>query len=374
MKLTIVAGARPNFLKIAPLIREIERVRLEGEDLSYRLVHTGQHYDDNLSRVFFRDLEIPEPDNNLEAGSGSHAVQTANIMVGFEKELIEHPTDLVVVVGDVNSTLACSIVAKKLNTKVAHIEAGIRSLDMSMPEEINRIVTDAITDYYFTPTETANENLMRSGVQASSVFYVGNIMIDALLQSRNKLIEPEFIKEKKLDISKCIILTLHRPGNADDAELLKGIINTILRNTHGYHIIFPVHPRTKKTLDTLNINSSRLIITEPMNYLCFNYLVRGCMAVITDSGGIQEETTVMGVPCITLRDNTERPETVQLGTNELIGTDLKRLEIAIDSIIAGNWKEGVVPDLWDGKTAQRIVQVLLNIKALNTVHSEEASA
>lgn len=367
MKLTLIAGARPNFLKIAPLIKEIERVRLEGEDISYRLVHTGQHYDENLSRTFFRDLEIPEPDNNLRVGSGSHAVQTANIMVGFEQELLENPCDIVVVVGDVNSTLACSIVAKKMKIKVAHIEAGIRSFDMDMPEEVNRMVTDSITDYFFTPTETANENLMKSGVQAANVFYVGNIMIDSLLHSRDKLQEPSFLKEYSLDISKCMVLTLHRPSNVDTPEQLKDIINTILRNTHGFHVIFPVHPRTKKTLDTLNIQSKRLIITEPLNYLCFNYLVRGCMAVITDSGGVQEETTVMGVPCITLRDNTERPETVDIGTNELIGTDMKKLEWAIEHILSGSWKQGAIPDLWDGKAAQRIVQALLSLNVLNSV-------
>lgn len=367
MKLTIVAGARPNFLKIAPLIKEIERVRDEGADIGFRLVHTGQHYDDNLSRVFFDELGIPLPDVNLGAGSGSQAVQTANIMIGFEQELLANNCDIAVVVGDVNSTLACSIVAKKMGIKVAHIEAGIRSFDMSMPEEINRMVTDSIADYFFTPTETANENLMRTGVSAAHVYYVGNIMIDSLHLNRHRLTEPAFLAENKLDLAKSLVLTLHRPHNADNPERLKEILETLLEKSNGYHIIFPVHPRTKITLDAIGFAHERLIVTEPLSYLSFIYLVRGCKAVITDSGGIQEETTVMGVPCITLRNNTERPETVSIGTNELVGDDNNKLESALNSIFTGNWKQGTIPDLWDGKTAQRIVKTLLDIgRQINT--------
>lgn len=361
MKLTIVAGARPNFLKIAPLIDEIERVREAGVNLSFRLVHTGQHYDNNLSRVFFDELGIPLPHVNLEAGSGSQAEQTASVMVGFEKELIANPCDMVIVVGDVNSTMACSIVAKKLGTKVAHIEAGIRSFDMSMPEEINRMVTDSISDYFFTPTETANENLMRTGVNAANVYYVGNIMIDSLYKNRTKLIEPTLLEEYRLDVSKCIVLTLHRPQNADNLEQLISILETITTNCKEHHIIFPVHPRTKKTLEQSGFNHPHLILTEPLGYLSFIYLISRCMAVITDSGGIQEETTVMGVPCITLRNNTERPETVSIGTNVLVGDDLDKLVSAMNSIFTGTWKAGAIPNLWDGKTAQRIVKTLLSI-------------
>lgn len=361
MRLTIIAGARPNFLKVAPLIKEIERVRDEGANIGFRLVHTGQHYDDNLSRIFFDELGIPLPDANLGAGSGSQAVQTANIMIGFEQELIDNKCDLVIVVGDVNSTMACSIVAKKLQVKVAHIEAGIRSFDMSMPEEINRMVTDAIADYFFTPTETANENLMRSGVNAAHVFYVGNIMIDSLHQNRHRLIAPSCIAEHQLDITRCVVLTLHRPHNADHPEKLKEILETIINNSAGHHIVFPVHPRTKATLEATGFAHDRLIITEPLSYLSFTYLVRGCKAVITDSGGIQEETTVMGVPCVTLRSNTERPETVTIGTNELVGDDINKLEQALATIFAGSWKQGGIPDLWDGKTAHRIVKILLDI-------------
>lgn len=361
MKLTIVAGARPNFLKIAPLIREIERVRDNGVNISFRLVHTGQHYDDKLSRVFFDELGIPLPHINLEAGSGSQAVQTANIMIGFEQELINHTCDIVVVVGDVNSTLACSIVAKKMNIRVAHIEAGIRSFDMTMPEEINRMVTDSISDYFFTPSETANENLMRSGVSAGSVYYVGNIMIDSLYANRNRLTEPPVVQQFSLDLNKCVILTLHRPHNADDPQKLKDILNCLVKNCKGHNIIFPVHPRTKKTLDEIGFSHEQLIVIEPLGYLSFIYLVSKCKAVITDSGGIQEETTVMGVPCVTLRNNTERPETVSIGTNELVGDDIEKLEYAMSRIFTGNWKEGAIPDMWDGKTAERIVKTLLNI-------------
>lgn len=361
MKLTIVAGARPNFLKIAPLIKEIERVRDNGVNISFRLVHTGQHYDDKLSRVFFDELGIPLPHVNLEVGSGSQAVQTANIMVGFEEELINNPCDIVIVVGDVNSTLACSIVAKKMNIRVAHIEAGIRSFDMTMPEEINRMVTDSISDYFFTPSETANENLMRSGVSAGSVYYVGNIMIDSLYDNRSRLTEPEIVQQLSLDLNKCLILTLHRPQNADDPKKLEHILNCLVKNCKGHNIIFPVHPRTKITLDEIGFSHERLIVIEPLGYLSFIYLVSKCKAVVTDSGGIQEETTVMGVPCVTLRNNTERPETVSIGTNELVGDDIEKLEYALHRIFTGNWKEGTIPDMWDGKTAERIVKILLNI-------------
>lgn len=361
MKLTIVAGARPNFLKIAPLIRELDKVRSEGEDITYRLVHTGQHYDANLSRVFFDELGIPLPHTNLNAGSGSQAVQTANIMIGFEQELMINKPDLVIVVGDVNSTMACTIVAKKQRVKVAHIEAGIRSFDMTMPEEINRMVTDAIADYFFTTTETANENLMRTGVNAANVFYVGNIMIDTLYQNRDMLVAPPILAQYGLDLSRCLILTLHRPHNADHPEKLREILQAIIDNCGDHHVIFAVHPRTLASLQATGFTHPRLVLTGPVSYLSFIYMVRGCKAVITDSGGIQEETTVMGVPCITLRSNTERPETVTIGTNELVGNDINKLVAALNSIFTGTWKQGNIPDLWDGKTAQRIVKILSGI-------------
>lgn len=361
MRLTLVAGARPNFLKIAPLIREVERVKKEGADISYRLVHTGQHYDDNLSKVFFTELGLPQPHTNLEAGSGSQAVQTANIMIGFEQELMNNPCDAVIVVGDVNSTMACSIVAKKMQVKVAHVEAGIRSFDMSMPEEINRIVTDAIADIYFTPTETANKNLRDKGVKEKQIYFVGNIMIDSLLQNIPHFTEPVFLRERNINISNSVVLTLHRPDNVDDPARLKQILNTVIEHTGDHNIIFPVHPRTKKALDVINIHSEKLIEIEPQSYLSFNYLVKNCKVVITDSGGIQEETTVLGVPCITLRKNTERPETVTIGTNELVGDNTGQLAAAINVVFSGQWKKGAIPELWDGNTAPRIIKILLEI-------------
>ena len=259
MKLTIVAGARPNFLKIAPLINEIERVKVEGADLQYRLVHTGQHYDEKLSRVFFDELGIPLPHANLNAGSGSQAVQTANIMIGFEEELLNNPTDLVIVVGDVNSTLACSIVAKKLCIKVAHIEAGIRSFDMTMPEEINRQVTDSIADYFFTPTETANENLARSGANPARVYYVGNIMIDSLYQHRGRLIAPPIVQEHALDLQRCIVLTLHRPHNVDEPEVLRHYSNRYWRTVKATISFFLCTQERGRHLKQQEYNTNSLL-------------------------------------------------------------------------------------------------------------------
>lgn len=361
MRLTIVAGARPNFMKIAPLIHEIERVKNEGADISYRLVHTGQHYDPKLSHVFFSELGIPEPHVNLEVGSGTQAEQTAGIMIGFEKELMQHPTDLVIVVGDVTSTMACSIVAKKLNTKVAHIEAGIRSFDLEMPEEINRMLTDAITDYFFTTTDLANENLRRSGIPEERIFLVGNIMIDTLLKNMPRFEKPELFHKHKLEDGAYMVMTLHRPSNVDDPQHLERLLQAIIENSNGIPLIFPVHPRTKNTLAKINFNTDKVILAEPLSYLQFNYLVKNSKAVITDSGGIQEETTVMHVPCITMRNNTERPETVSVGSNVLIGSSIEALKESLGILFKNEWKKGNVPYLWDGNTAKRIVDVLLNL-------------
>ncbi|GHT58909.1 UDP-N-acetyl glucosamine 2-epimerase [Bacteroidia bacterium] len=357
-KLTIIAGARPNFMKIAPLIHAIQKAR---KDISYRLVHTGQHFDKNMSETFFEELNIPAPDVNLGVGGGTQAEQTAGIMIGFEKELIANPTDLVIVVGDVTSTMACSIVAKKLNTKVAHIEAGIRSWDLTMPEEINRIVTDALADYYFTTTEIANENLRKFGAKEEQIFFVGNVMIDTLLANKNRFIKPSIFDKLQLAEKQYIMLTMHRPANVDEAEKLQQLMNEIINNVQGLPIIFPIHPRTAKIFSDLGIAADNLHIVEPMGYLEFNYMVERCKCVITDSGGITEETTVMGVPCITLRDNTERPETVTVGTNELIGTDPKAIAPALGKLFAGEWKKGGIPKFWDGKTAERIVEIIEKI-------------
>lgn len=359
MKLTIIAGARPNFMKIAPVIHAIQKAQSAGKDISYRLVHTGQHYDKNMSGTFFEELNIPMPDVNLEAGGGSQAEQTAAIMVAFEKELIANPSDLIVVVGDVTSTMACSIVAKKLNTRVAHIEAGIRSWDLTMPEEINRMVTDSITDYFFTTSEIANTNLRNAGISDDRIFFVGNVMIDTLLANIDRFRKPDFYDSLQLEEGKYLVLTMHRPANVDEASKLKRTMDEILNNTHGLPVIFPIHPRTAKIFRELGIESPMLKIVDPLGYLEFNYLVRHCKAVVTDSGGITEETTVMHVPCMTLRDNTERPETCTIGTNELVGTNPDAIKPALDKLFSGEWKKGGIPELWDGHAAERIINIIV---------------
>lgn len=359
MKITLIAGARPNFMKIAPIIRAIHESNKSGNPtIDYRLVHTGQHYDDKLSKVFFEELELPDPDVNLGAGSGTQAEQTARIMIEFEKDLIQNPTDLVVVVGDVTSTLACTIVAKKLNTKVAHVEGGIRSFDMTMPEEINRLVTDSLSDYFFTTTTIANSNLKKSGVDENRIFFVGNTMIDSLQYSLDKLRAPAIWDALHLKQMDFYVLTLHRPANVDDLNKLKGLLSVIEQSAGGKKIIFPVHPRTRNNFKRIEGEFKHIVAIEPLSYFEFIYLVKNSTGVITDSGGIQEETTVLGIPCVTLRNNTERPETISVGTNELIGEDSARLRAALVKIESGNWKSGKIPELWDGATAKRIVGIL----------------
>ena len=392
MHITLIAGARPNFMKIASLVHAIKAAENAGKDIHYSLVHTGQHYDKNMSDTFFEELNIPMPDANLGCGGGTQAEQTANIMVAFEKHLLAHPTDLVLVVGDVTSTMACSIVAKKLNTKVCHVEAGIRSWDLTMPEEINRMVTDSLADYMFTTSEIANKNLLMSGATlvnsplpianyqlpalqeeqyafqriSQRVWYVGNVMIDTLLANRNRFRRPAVFDELQLTEGQYIMMTMHRPANVDEEVHLKTLMEQIITNVHGLPIIFPIHPRTAKIFynlwgdeATLRQLFPNLHIVEPMGYLEFNYMVERAKAVVTDSGGITEETTVMGIPCITLRDNTERPETCTVGTNELIGTDPAAVKPALDLLFSGQWKKGTIPALWDGHTAERIVDILL---------------
>ena len=412
MNITLIAGARPNFMKIAPLIKAIEQFneqKVESGKIAYRLVHTGQHYDKNMSDTFFEELGIPAPDTNLGCGGGTQAEQTAAIMVAFEKELIAHPADIVLVVGDVTSTMACSIVAKKLNTRVCHVEAGIRSWDLSMPEEINRMVTDSLADYMFTTSEVANRNLMRQGATMMEkptpspslkggeectvygvgckvesvglaedkyayervpqrVWYVGNVMIDTLLANRARFRQPEVWNTLALQEKQYIVMTMHRPANVDEETHLRAMMEQIVDNAHGLPIVFPIHPRTAKLFynlwgdeDTLAKRFPNLHIVEPLGYLEFNYLVERAKAVVTDSGGITEETTVMGVPCITLRDNTERPETCTVGTNELIGTNPAAIKPALDKLFAGEWKKGGVPALWDGHAAERIIAILAGL-------------
>ncbi len=359
----IIAGARPNFMKIAAVIRALDRHRADGGSLRYRLIHTGQHYDARMSGDFFTQLGIPEPDINLEVGSGSQAEQTAAIMVRYEALLLQARSDLCLVVGDVTSTMACAIAAQKLCLPVAHVEAGIRSGDWSMPEEINRMVTDAITNWFFTTSEVANQNLRNAGVDESRLHFVGNTMIDTLLANMDRLSPPAFWDEQGLRAADYFVVTLHRPANVDAGGSFARLLAAIGEATRGLPVVFPVHPRTAKTLAELPDLPANLRLVDPQPYLEFNYLVKHAKAVITDSGGITEETTVMGVPCLTLRNSTERPETVSMGTNELIGTNPAKLKPALDRLFAGQWKQGGIPEKWDGKTGERIVEVLARVLA-----------
>lgn len=360
MKITLVVGARPNFIKIAPLIDEIKRRRNLGDKISYRLVHTGQHYDDAMSGQFFKELNIPQPDINLNCSGQTQAEQTASILVAFERELLQHPCDIVLVVGDVNSTMACAISAKKLNIPVAHVEAGIRSFDDCMPEEINRKLTDAISDLCFTTTQDAKDFLIQSGHDENKVFFVGNVMIDSLLKHKSSFKKPDVFTKEKLEKKKYWVMTLHRPSNVDDQSELNLLIEDIINYIGDQKLIFPMHPRTRKAFGLEIEKHSNLIITEPLGYLEFNYLVENALGVLTDSGGITEETSVMGVPCISLRENTERPETIKLGTNVLAGQDRNKINNYIQKIQENNWKKGNVIPYWDGKASARIIQQLLN--------------
>lgn len=359
MHIDLIAGARPNFMKIAPIIDAIKKEQMNYGSIEYRLVHTGQHYDENMSGTFFDQLGIPEPDVNLGAGGGTQAEQTAAIMIGYEQLLQKDTTDYCLVVGDVTSTMACSIVAKKMNKKVIHVEGGIRSWDLTMPEEINRIVTDSITDYFFTTSEIANKNLINSGIKEDQIYFVGNTMIDTLLKNRPKFQKPVVWDEVGLKENNYIVLTLHRPANVDEELVLKNMMDQILKHSKGIPVVFPVHPRTAKQLNMLGINFPNLITIEPLGYLEFNYLVERSKAVITDSGGITEETTVMGIPCMTLRENTERPETIDIGTNELLGVNPKAIASVMEKLFSDQWKTGSIPHLWDGKAAERIVKQLI---------------
>jgi UDP-N-acetylglucosamine 2-epimerase (non-hydrolysing) len=357
-RIDIIAGARPNFMKIAPIIEALKAAERRGGPLRYRLIHTGQHYDRAMSGSFFDELGIPDPDINLEVGSGTHAEQTAGIMVGYERVLLKEKSDLCLVVGDVTSTMACSIAARKLGVLVAHVEGGIRSGDWTMPEEINRVVTDSITDWFFTTSETANDNLRKAGVADDRIFFVGNTMIDTLLKQLPRLRRPTCWESLALQPGKYLVITLHRPANVDGEVQLLRLLQAIADGTQGLPVIFPVHPRTAKNLRDVGRTVPSMHYIDPLGYLEFNYLVKHATGVITDSGGITEETTVLGVPCLTLRDNTERPETITIGTNELIGTNPDNLAPALARLMAGQWKKGAIPPKWDGRAAERIVEHL----------------
>lgn len=351
-----IVGARPNFMKAAPVWRAIADV---GQD--QLIVHTGQHYDPNMSDVFFEQLGMPRPDVNLEVGSGSHAQQTALIMTRFEQVVLERRPDIVLVYGDVNSTVAAALVCAKLGVHVGHVEAGLRSFDRTMPEEINRLLTDQLADLLFTPSEDGNRNLAREGVAADKVHLVGNVMIDTLVRLMAEARPPAGVN---LDGAFALV-TLHRPSNVDDAESLRRIFATLEALSDRLRMVFPVHPRTRKRMADLGLavrDPDRFQLLEPIGYLEFLALQRRARVVITDSGGIQEETTYLGVPCLTLRENTERPVTVELGTNELIGRDMDLLCDCVEKILAGQWKKGRVPPLWDGHASERIAKVLLGWK------------
>ena len=363
MKIDLIAGARPNFVKIATIVEAIMEAQNEGRDIQYRLIHTGQHYDKNMSGDFFEELGIPDPQINLGAGGGSQAEQTAAILIGYEKLLLQDRPDLCLVVGDVTSTLACAITAQKMHVKVAHVEGGIRSGDWSMPEEINRMVTDSITNYFFTTSETANANLRKSGVEEERIFFVGNTMIDTLIKNRSRFKQPAIWKEIGLVAGNYLVMTLHRPANVDSETLFGELLKEI------------IHPRTRKMIELLNKNikdqkteagvmpfeCTNLHLISALGYLEFNYLVEHSKAVITDSGGITEETTVLGIPCITLRDNTERPETISIGTNELIGINPKAIKPALNLLFDGKWKKGEIPEKWDGNTGKRIISHIFDL-------------
>jgi len=358
--LHLVAGARPNFMKIAPIVRALQaRPGL----FDYRIVHTGQHYDREMSDVFFEELGIPKPDFHLEAGGGSHATQTAKIMTAYEAILGRERPDCVVVVGDVNSTLACSIVAKKLHIAVAHVEAGLRSGDLRMPEEVNRLVTDAITDWFFVTEPSGRENLLREGKPEERVFFVGHVMVDNLFHQRERLgdadrsgLESEALKKQ---FGRYGVVTMHRPSNVDDESILRGIAGALREISTKLPLIFPVHPRTRGNLEKFGIDlGPKVLLTKPLSYMEFLNLWHDASLILTDSGGLQEETTALGIPCVTLRENTERPVTVDEGTNTIVGVDPERILVAAETVLAGQGKAGRRPQFWDGRAAERIVQAL----------------
>lgn len=357
MKAIIVVGARPNFMKAAPLMREFA----SRDTVETLLVHTGQHYDENMSRIFFEDLELPEPDIYLGVGSGTHAEQTGRVMIEFEKVAGSERPDVIIVVGDVNSTLACSLVGAKMWMPVAHVESGLRSFDLEMPEEINRMVTDILSRFCFTTSPEAETNLLREGVGKERIFPVGNIMIDSLMHYMDRALESGILGDLGLEEKGYILVTLHRPSNVDDPGELRGLFDVLSRLSRRMPLVFPAHPRTSKNLASAGIDAGSIRgpgMIDPVGYIDFLRLERSSSLVITDSGGIQEETTVLGVPCVTVRSNTERPITLEMGTNRLVGTDPVEVEKAAIEILENGCGDYRIPPLWDGKAACRIADVL----------------
>lgn len=357
IKILHVVGARPNFMKAAPVIRAL--ALYDGIDQT--LVHTGQHYDANMSEIFFRQIDIPEPDVNLEVGSGSHSVQTAEIMVRLEQFLVELRPGLVLVYGDVNSTVAAALVCAKLLVPVAHVEAGLRSFDRTMPEEINRLLTDQIAELLFTPSSDADENLVREGISSEKIHLVGNVMIDTLVHLLPRALERWETERPKWKFDRYGLVTLHRPSNVDRPDKISFIMSALMNISHRLPLIFPVHPRTRMRLEDSKLitRNSHLRLADPLGYLDFLALQSHATLVITDSGGIQEETTYLGIPCLTIRENTERPVTVDMGTNVLVGQDMDRLQAGVEQILAGDWKSGQKIPFWDGQAARRIAETIV---------------
>ena len=358
-KIISVVGARPNFMKIAPIHFAFSQYK---NCITHLICHTGQHYDEKMSKVFFDELGMPRPDFYLGIGSGSHAVQTAGVMVAFEKILLEEQPDLVLVAGDVNSTIACSLVAKKMHIDVAHVEAGLRSFDREMPEEINRILTDTISDYLFVTEQSGLDNLSKEGIAENKIFFTGNVMIDSLVNNLPRINASDILNKLNIQKTEYILATIHRPSNVDNQASLSEILHLLNKYAMGRKVVFPVHPRTQSNMKNFGLDndiSPNLLLTEPIGYLDFLNLVKNARLIITDSGGVQEESTFLGVQCVTIRDNTERPVTVESGTNHLAGTTIPAVDLLITRILGGETKKGTIPPLWDGKASERICREIV---------------
>lgn len=358
MKITIVAGARPNFMKIAPIMRAIEAARMQGKSISYRLIYTGKKEDTSLDASLFADLDMREPDGYLGIEGGNSTRLAAGIMIAFEQELTENPAHIVIVVDDLTATMSCAIVAKKLGIKVAHLVAGTRSFDMTMPKEVNRMITDGLSDYLFTAGMIANRNLNQTGTEEKNIYYVGNILIDSIRYNRNRLLKPIWFNILGLKEKEYILLTLNRRVVLNDKKNLKKIIKTLIDKSNGIPIVAPLHTYVSDAIKSLNLPMPNLHIMPPQSYLFFGYLINHAKAIITDSGNVAEEATFLGIPCITLNSYAEHPETYRIGTNELVGEDSLKLSEKMESLLKGEWKQGQLPERWDGRTAERIIQIL----------------